>query len=905
ETSQRVLGPTPEILNKSMELGPIDQFKIRWNMPEATARFEYDQLDLLNISEDSVQLRVRLIVKSLEADAQRVRLAIDPRLSLVTASIAGSEISLTRNPESSTYTAPLPSTTNGASTSLDLLFNVRGAQRVANLLFPGVSIPGATVRRRWAAVSATEDLQVQSDAESRVAILSRDEFTREWKAPVGGFRFAVSLVDTTPLEWVISTRPIATRTFTQIDHQLTFDEDGHDFRILAAVETYSGRTFQYVADVGSGHRITSVDLFTGGLKRPLQWHYNSATGKLGILLLEAVDGDQELLIRGRHPRSPVGEFVFRPTKIEGVQSERNLLTVSRNPSVLVGISDHRGLTPQEQPSPGIDPDQPSARVGRFLLDNALTEVPLEVSRNDLLLTGDMLTIVSRNDGNWRVDGIAKLDVRAGAVDYLDLLVPPKQALQTEKLERFTISSRLSADESLRVYRLIPKRPLGVGFSLRLPMTLEVETGEMVDFGPVRIVGQPHIKQFAATPEVVGNQEVFWASRALLPNPGGDLWFQANIPRGYQLLGTTHSNFSCHMINRMTASGTPDVPLLQHQAQVDAEGAVLAISMARIVPHGRQSIVWRLPENWKVLGVFLEEEAIPFTQEVDGGVAVELKSRKLPQTVSLMVSGNLPDADAPRKIGVDLPLPELVGCKVQQTLLDVTTPNRWRPDSGAEILPSDWLRDRLLSEMSLKTLAGEEFSGLQPREVSHWRQVRRQRALAILEEIQTWFRASGTPEQTLDREIQGLFGEAWPEVQTWLISSEDAPAAKDPPLPITRLPECDGERHLLDLTDSPYSLGVSFEVEPRPASNGGWWAWLIAASLVLIGCCVVWLPARWTQQDGLIGGSPLAAWVRRWPQVIGVSLGILWYLFLPPHEFGLILATLFALASLPIFRPRWQ
>lgn len=910
ETSRRVLGPTPNILNRSIELGPIDQFKIRWNMPEATARFEYDQLDLLNISEDSVQLRVRLLVKSLEADAQRINLAIDPRLSLVTATIAGSEVTLTRNSETSTYTTTLPTGTNGSSTSLDLLFNVRGAQRVANLLFPGVSIPGATVRRRWAAVSATDDLQVQSDAESRVAILSQDEFTREWKSPVRGFRFAVSLVDTSPLEWVISTRPIATRTFAQIDHQLTFDEDGHDFQILATVETYSGRTFQYVADIGAGHRLTSVDLFTDGLKRPLQWHYNSATGKLGILLLEPVDGDQELLIRGRHPRSPVGAFAFRPTKIEGVQSERNVLTVSRKPSVLVGISDHRGLTPEDQATSGIDSDQPTSRVGRFRLENNLSEVPLEVSRNDLLLTGDMLTIVSRNGGNWRVDGISKLDVRAGTVDYLDLLVPPNQTLETERMDRFTVSSRLSADQSLRVYRLIPKRPLGVGFSLRVPMSLEVATGEMVEFGPIRIVGQPHIKQFAATPEVVGNQEVFWASRALLPNPGGDLWFQPYVPRGFQLLGTTHPNFSCQMVNRMTASGTPDIPLLHHQAQVDAEGEVLALATARIVPNGQQSVVWQLPPDWKVLGVFLEEEAIPFTQVVDGGIAVELKSRKLPQTVSVMVSGKLTGASSTRATQTDLPLPELVGCKVRRTLLDVTTPDRWRAEPGTEITPEQWLRDRLLGEMSLKTLAGDEFSGLQPPEVARWRQIRRQRGLAILEEIQTWFRAAGTSEQTLDREIQGLFGEAWPEIQAWLIPSDkipgnSAPSPKDQPLPIAQLPTTDGTRHLLDLTASAESEMVSFEVEPQPSQNGNWWAWLIAASLVLVGCTVVWIPAHWTKEDGLIGGSPLASWVRRWPQVIGVTLGIIWYLFLPPHEFGLILATLFALASLPIFRPRWQ
>lgn len=876
-------------IRQTIPLGTVSGFDLEWKSSELQSTFEFRELDLLQFNDEDVQLRVRLDLTSRPEEMGPILLAVDSRLTLDMQQALG-------------WTAEVKSTSVSASTrtyaihlldgdtpvqKVDLRFSLEGAQQVGQLRFPNVEVINGLLQRRWVAVAATSQLQVQSQAQSRVSILSQEEFLREWDEEEPRFRFAVAVGTSEPLDWLISTRPIATRGNADLRYRLKFDEDGYDFEVKAQIETYSGKPKQYVVEMMPDCEVDSVQYLVDGLLRPIQWHYDSNTGELGVLLLSDVSGLQELSIIGRNWISPeVHDVKMPPIKIREVHTQSSRVQIVRDHSVLVRTPSTMNLIPVQEEISEPNNDQ-IVTVGIWQLVDPALSLEWQVHPNNVVISSDLLTVVNRMDSQWRLKWVGKIDIRSGSVGYLQWLVPKEIELDTTSIDGFDVTSRLLPDESAYVYTLVPRSTLPSSFSFEWLGTLKTTPGRRVSFSPIRLIGQHRVSQWVAVPREVDDQEVLWLSQALRPTTVSGRWLIANTPETHQLLNATRPDYVCQMMQRANPTGNPAVSSLETTIQIDSTGSAIGLTRVAVVPQGNNAVEFKIPAEAKVLGISVDfDRQRHIEQQADQIVRVPLKSNSLPQIVEIVFSAKLVPGEDQL---FQLERPSLNFPIRAEEMLCVSLPAQWTLENAPHLDRMAWSRDQVTSAFQLKDASRDAQSGLSTAEIQRWDRLRMEQAFTAVTQFQDILRKRGeTPDNTLDI-VTKLLGKNATEVESWAVS----PGAQKRLTSETfyAATQGSGDRfryYRLSSPSSPLSIRQSL-----PHSYSYWPP--IATSL--LGLVAIGL---------LIATPPLLVqrvhhardWMSRNPQVCGVLAGLFWWLFLPPHFIGLLLIGLVVWASVP-------
>ncbi|QDU77369.1 hypothetical protein Pan97_44360 [Bremerella volcania] len=887
--SDREVSIEASSIRQTIPLGTVTGFDLEWKSSELQSTFEFRELDLLEFNDENVQLRVRLDLTSRPTEIGPILLAVDSRLTLDMQQALG-------------WTAEVKSTSLSSSTrtyaihlldgdtlvqQVDLRFSLEGAQQVGQLRFPNVEVINGLLQRRWVAVAATSQLQVQSQAQSRVSILSQEEFLREWDEDEPRFRFAVAVGTSEPLDWLISTRPIATRGNADLRYRLKFDEDGYDFDIKAQIETYSGKPKQYVVEIMPGCEVESVQYLVDGLLRPIQWHYDLETGELGVLLLTDISGLQELAINGRNwLSSKIHDVKLPPIKIREVHTQSSRMQILRDQSVLVRTPSTMNLIPIQEEVSEPSNDQ-IVNVGIWQLVDPALPLEWQVHPNNVVISSDLLTVVNRTDSQWRLKWVGKIDIRSGSVGYLQWLVPKEIELDVTSIEGFDVTSRLLPEESAYVYTLIPRSPLPSSFSFEWLGTLKTTPGRRISFSPIRLIGQHRVSQWVAVPREVDDQEVLWLSQALRPTTVSGRWLIANTPETYQLLNATRPDYLCQMMQRANPTGNPAVSGLETTIQIDSAGRAIGLTRIAVLPQGNNAVEFKIPHKVEVLGIAVDfDRQRHIEQQGEHIVRVPLKSNSLPQMVEIAFSSQLaPGQDQLH----ELERPALNFTVKGEELLRVSLPSQWVLENAPHLDRMAWSRDQVTSAFQLKGASRDAQSGLSTAEIQRWDKLRMEQAFAAISQFQEMLRKRGeTPDNTRDI-VTKLLGDNATEVESWAVSpSTEKRLAYET---FYSSAEGSGDRfnyYRLSPPSSPLSIR-----ESSPLSYSYWPP--IMTSLLALGAIGL-----------LLATPPLLAqkahhardWMSRNPQVCGVLAGLFWWLFLPPHFIGLLLIAMVVWASLP-------
>jgi len=876
-------------IRQTIPLGTVPGFDLEWKSSELQSTFEFRELDMLEFNEEKVQLRVQLDLTNRPAEMGPILLAVDSRLTLDMQQALG-------------WTAEVKSTSLSASTrtyaihlldgdtpiqQVDLRFSLEGAQQVGQLRFPNVEVINGLLQRRWVAVAATSQLQVQSQAQSRVSILSQEEFLREWDEEEPDFRFAVAVGTLEPLDWLVSTRPIATRGNADLRYLLKFDADGYDFEIKAQIETYSGNAKQYVIEMMPGSEVESVQYLVDGLLRPIQWHYDADSGELGVLLLSDVNGLQELSIVGRNwLPSEVDDVTLSPIVIREVHTQSSRVQMIRDHSVLVRVPNTMNMIPvQEEVSEPIS-DQ-SVTVGIWQLVDPAVPLKWQVVPNNLVISSDLLTIVNRTDSQWRLKWIGKVDIRSGSVGYLQWLVPKDIEIDFSSMEGFDVTSRLLPDESAYVCTLVPRSTLPSSFSFKWLGTLKTTPGKRVSFSPIRLIGQHRVSQWVAVPREVDDQEVIWLSQTLRPTTVSDRWLIANTPDSHQPLNATRPDYLCQMMQRVNPTGKPAVTSLETSIQVDSTGRAIGLSRASVLPQGNNTLEFKIPEDVQIFGVSVDFDFQRYIEKpAERIVQIPLKSNSLPQVVEIVFSSQL--NDGPDSL-YQLDRPSLNFPTKIEEMLRVSLPPQWTLENAPHLDRMAWSRNQVTSAFQLKDASRDTQAGLSTPEIQRWDSLRMRQAFTSVSQFQEMLRKRGeTPDNTLDI-VTTLLGDNATEVESWAVSAN----AEKRLAPDTFYAATDGigdrfRYYRLSTASSPLSIRQS------SLRTYSYWPPIVTSLLAL---AVI----------GLVVSTPQTLahlihqgrdWMSRNPQVCGVLVGLFWWLFLPPHFIGLLLIALVVWASLP-------
>lgn len=876
-------------IRQTIPLGGVPGFDLKWKSPELQTKFEFRELDLLEFNEDDVNLRVRLDLTSRPQEMGPILLAVDSRLSL-------------DMPETLNWTAEVQSTSVSASTrtyaislaeketpieSIDLRFSLEGAQLVGQLRFPNIEVLNGSLQRRWVAVSAISQLQVQSQAQSRVSILSQDEFLRDWGEESPNFRFAVAVATMEPLDWLISTRPIATRGNADLRYRLDFDADGYNFELKAQIETYSGQAKQYVVQMMPDCDVDSVQYLVDGLLRPIQWHYDRDSGELGVLLLSNVSGLQELSIDGRCWRSTESMNVtIDPIKIREVHTQSCRVQVARDHAVLIRSPRSSNLVPLQEES-AESTEEELVTVGQWQLVDPDQPTVWQVLPNNVVISSDLLTIVNRKSGIWKLKWVGTLDIRSGSVGSLQWLVPKEIELDIDSIEDFHVESRLLPDDSGYVYTLVPKSPLPGLSEFEWTGTLKTLPGRRLAFSPIRLIGQHRVSQWVAVPREVDDQEVLWYSQALNPTTASLRWLTANTPESHQLLSATRPDYRCEMFQRSNPTGKPSITSMETTIQVDTRKHAFGLTRVSVMPQGNPSIDFKLPSSVEILAVGVDFARQHHVEKNDDTITIPLKSNSLPQVVEIAFRTEL--TSLPDQLQqFQRPTPDF-SSNVEE-MLRVALPPQWTLEGTPHLDRMVWHRDQILTAFDLKDASRDTQSGIGSLEIQRWNKLRIEQAFAVLTQYQELLRKRGeTPEQTRDI-IRQLLGDNAAEVESWSVS--DRTTGNYVPNSLAAIRDgLDDRFHYFRLS----TISPTLTVRPASTRTYSYWPPLMASVLAFaaIGLMLVRHPI-------IDRVSHVASdWMTRNPQICGVLLGLFWWLFLPPHFIGLLIIAAVAWASLPI------
>ncbi|PQO33904.1 hypothetical protein [Blastopirellula marina] len=875
-------------IRQTIPLGPVSSFALKWSSPALQTTFEFQEYDLLEFLEDDVQLRMRLKLTNRPQQMGPILLSVDSRLTLNmqqsldwSAEVKSSNVAAS----SRTYAINLLEGLT-QDDEIELRFTLEEAQQVGQLRFPNIRVLNGTLIRRWVAVSATSQLQVQSQAQSRVSVLSQDEFLREWDEPAPDFRFAVSVATAEPLDWLISTRPIATRGNADLRYHIDLDADGYDFNIKAQIETYSGRPHQYVVEMMPDCNIESVQYLVDGLLRPIQWHYDSTSGELGVLLLSDITGLQELSIQGRKwLAADQSDLVLSPIKIREVHTENCRVQLSRDHSVLVRSSFSTNLIPiqEELNAPS---DLTTVPVGHWQVADPSKAVGWQILPNQIVIRGNILTIVNREDGVWKMQWVGKLDIRSGSVGYLQWLVPPDITIDLDSVQDFEVTSWSLPDKSANVYQMIPRTAGPLSFDWR--GRLEPTPGKGVSFSPLRLVGQPYISQLVAIPRQVDQQEVLWTLQDLRNTAVAGRWLTAHTPPTYQLLQATRPEYVCEIIQRTHPTGQPQVSSLETTIDVDSHGDVFGVLQATVIPQGNDHIEFALPPGVDILGASVDfERQWQLERPPSEMVVLPLKSNSLPQVVEIAFRSHLSPSGNPQY--QDVPRPAFAFPTRTQERLRVSLPPNWQVGDLPETDQLAWRQNLVTTAFAMKDASRDTQTAISSSEIEHWNALRMEQAFTALKQYQDLLRTKGESPDETHRIITELLGSNTAEVEAWPVSGKTNSRLATNSLAVASEKSADQFSYFNRKNPSqPIQLHESIPLHGSP--------WPMIASSILAMAAIGLLFANLPFLNGL--GRHVRDWMGRNPQICGILLGLFWWQFLPPHFIGLLLIAIVVWISIP-------
>lgn len=875
-------------IRQTIPLGPVSGFDLTWDSPALQSTFEFQEYDLLEYLEDDVQLRMRLKLTNRPQMLGPILLSVDSRLTL-------------NMQQSLDWTAEVKSSSVASSTrtysinllegltqddEIELRFTLEEAQQVGQLRFPNIRVLNGSLQRRWVAVAATSQLQVQSQAQSRVTVLSQDEFLREWNEPVPDFRFAVSVATVESLDWLISTRPIATRGNADLRYRIDLDADGYDFNIKAQIETYSGQPHQYVVEISPDCQVDSVQYLVDGLLRPIQWHYDTKSGELGIMLLTNISGLQELSIQGRKwLAADQKNLVVSPIKIREVHTENSRVQLYRDHTVLVRSSINPNLIPIQEESIDVT-DLNNVPVGYWQVADASKPVVWQVLPNQVNIRGDILTVVNRVGGVWTMQWIGKLDIRSGSVGYLQWLVPPDITIDTDSVQGFEVTSWPLPDKSATVYQMIPRTSGPLKFEWR--GKLEPTPGKRVSFSPLRLVGQPYISQWVAIPRQIDQQEVYGISQELRGTVIAGLWLTANTPPSYQLLQATRPEYHCEIIQRTHPTGQPVVSSIETTLHIDSHSDAYGVMQATVVPQGNGEVAIDLDPEIDVLAASVDfERQWQLERSSSESVILPLKSNSLPQVVEIAFRSHLTAGQRPQL--QDVPRPRFAFPVRVQEKLRVSLPPDWEVENMSKIDQLAWNQNLVTTAFAMKDASRETQSAINANEIAHWNDLRMEQAFTALKQFQDLLRARGeTPENT-HQIITDLLGSNTAEVEAWPVSGKTNLRIANDSLSAasTRTDERFSYFSRKDI-DQPIPIREAM------VHRGSRWPMIISSlsSVMIIGL-------MFSNSPILVSiGKHTRDWMGRNPQICGILLGLFWWQFLPPNFVGLLLIVAVVWVSIP-------
>lgn len=874
------------------ELGPADQLYIYWRddglRGGAEPVAEVEELLWLKIAPGSVVLDVRWRLRVIQGRVGELSLSADPQLRLLEISPTAEIGETAASPRSRRIALAEPCSDQVTIAARFLLQNSAG---VGNLRLPLLHVSSVRTSRRWFAVSVDRDLKHEIVAATLPAVAIPD-FLSAWGPADPAPQFAHQLDAAAP-DWSISTRPWPPRTLVDQSLRVSFGEQTSDVHFSAELTTTSGYGFSYRIEAPAALDVDRVVMLEEGLDRVARWS-REATGAINVFLTGPVAGDRTLLLEGRVPTPPTGEVELPELQIDGGQVRWFDIALFRKPSVLVDVVRTQGLAEAESivaSEANIDLGRPFRAYTRD--GQAPVVAAFRLHANRPRIDVEQTTIVRHSDNGYRAD--LEFDIRAaeGVLDEILLEIPPDMSDPIELSP--TVSWRtVHFSGGGRMWAIRPHVPITDAFDFQVSCLL---SGESVRVPDISIHQADADRRLVVLPLQSETAPWRWETHNLrqLPPSEGDPDSDLEDVTVYEVVGNP---FEAVLAPNEQPDGPSRVRLADVRIAWREDRTYHGVASFDLEPAGNASCPLDLPEGCRLVYVAVGDvptAPIPSpnapSSETSGSrrYRIPMGPRSLPQRIDVVFSGRMPEGLSTVQPTLDVPRPG--NLPVVRTLWTVSGPSGLEPIGEDESLRQEQLRVENLvamldhvakSHAKQPELARRWYRSWDRRLTAHGDALRRSIAQHAGDSAVT---AAQETLDHLERRRQQWIG------MTGLVhaTTSDPPADEEPSALWRRSLDSHGSMKRWVIDGGLEPIRLTYQSVGIP-----WRERRLGVAMVLIAALGM---LRSTSVRRL-----LATMVWKWPQLVGVLLGLAWWLWLWPSVLGWVIVLVCLLSTL---RSGWQ
>jgi len=876
-------------------VGPADRLSVRW--PRASGSGGATTVDLeellwLKIRPGSVVIDAKFKFKILEGQVRQLRLSADPRLRLLP--LAGDnapQVRLGSAPDQlQTITFEWPKGVSG-EVVVDAGFLMTGTSGIGNLRLPRLEPLDARPTRRWMALSVDPRLEYETPTIDHIEAVSVPDFLRNWGEaetepllafrPVGG-----------EAAWSIATRPRQPRTTVVQTLLLSVDRRSTAVRFDAELTTTAGYNFQYRIQAPNTLQVEDVSLLEDGVQHAVRFSQDKRGG-VTVFLDGPVAGRQKLSLRGRLPTQMQRKTPLTVFKIDQAELLASRVELFRRPSVLVAVSRVNG--PEESNQPAARTNDPA--LGRLVrVFHAQGKKPLKatlmISPNRPEVTARQITRLRCDASTWRAEVYYRIEVTGGVVDefYIDAPSPFNGPYRISGLPPATFRV---VEQPGRTRQLIvrPREAIAGQYRFSLSGLLDVSPSERPSLPQLFLRRAGKLKQTILLPTRAQGQPVTWETGGLEETELPDELLapqESGLVSAFEVVGET---YRAVVMPADTAAETASVRLADIQLAWHPDGACRGVATFDVEPVRASEVPLTLPLDYRLLHVTVA--GVPIRPEPAGAGAwrVPLGAERLPQRIEVLFTGAV--AHPTRSGRHRFFAPALGALPVENTLWTVAGPSQFKPGLPENLETITPWRQELarLKNVAARIRYASMIAGQDPDETTQWcrpwaERLVRLRTLLDRQLVQgdptAQARAVRLELAALDRQQSQIAARLGTTAMIGQLRAGPAPADD-----LAELWKHSTDRRRAVTRCAVAGAAPSIALDYRRAESGSGEHRLTAAIGWLLLICLAIFAVR----QGL-----LAEWFKRWPALLGVIVGLSWWLWLWPSILGLgiVLASLTAL-----------
>lgn len=880
-----------------VELGPTTRLALQWPVNQVsvnvTNEVEVSQLMWWRIRPGSVVLDVRWKFKSGGQPLRDLRLIADPRLRLLPLSPESpvAEQSVRDGDVRAVHLSlrePYPQ-----ELTLETSFVLTGSSGVGSLILPRLEAVADRTTRRWLGVTASSPLVATTTDGAVHETIATKDFATAWggeelpqqafQLPVNASRFSLHVE---PQAAQFSARQALTYAIVAGEVRAELE---------ALVDVTSGALYQHRVALPEGFEPLEASITEGETTQAVRIARATADSLL-LILPAGVSANHRLLVKARAnvpTRQP-----WKLSLLELMGAEPPLAVfLERASNVRVKLRDLSGL----EALPLLD-EQPEPATGfrRVAMLRPLgvrheREMTLDIRANRVDFEARQLTSLTRNNGGWQLDLDVYCKVLAGEVEMLRFDAPADipTNFQSSLASRVEVLNIPGQTRPQLLVHLV--QPQSADFRLQLTAPLATASSERLQTPDIRLLDAARQESYVWLPGRLEDQPIAWDTPGLQaidrPNPAfGDFPEHGQ----YFLAGGARFQATIRRIERI--AGVPQVRLADIHLRLGEDGMSVGAARFDLEPAGLAYVTLEMPQGVEFIRCLVNELPAVVQKRNDRRWQVQLRHEQLPQRLEVLFTHHWNQSP----IGGDnlqLVAPSLLQLPVERTLWTVApaaTATRLAiadPNQAIDELrhTAFYLKNATTILERAAALMAESGGPEAVTWLTNWaRETRPAQVLVARQAL------ASSPSAMLAAEAEALQRELDAIEEQWKVPGlvEQELADRAPPrslVEVHQLLEHDSQGVVRAMLP-----GSASEIEVKVTSqpSGQWVARVMAGFALLLSAIAVLL---------LMRAPMVRECVAQAPQLVGVGLGVAWWMLLEPAGVGLLIALLFTVSA---FRWRW-